>query len=89
MREWQVEYMSRPVERHHVQPVRDFREACLLARKMSDKFDGSATVTALDDRPEGGKAATGHIEFSFGIPTEKVGCLSTVAIPSEKPTCTS
>lgn len=83
MREWQVEYMSRPAEHNHVQPCQDFREACLLARQMSEKHDGTAFVVALDDMPdnEEGKVATGHIAFTFGILGERVGCLSAVDVP--------
>lgn len=84
-REWQVEYMSRPDETDHVVACADFRQACLLARRMSDKHDGFAVVVALDDRPEGGNTASGHIEFNFGIPGERVGCLEKVDLPALPP----
>jgi hypothetical protein len=76
MREWQVEWMSRPDEREHVVTASDFREACILAKTMSNKHEGTAVVIALDDRPDGdGKHATGHMEFNFGILGERVGVL--------------
>lgn len=73
--------MSRPDEREHIEITRDFREACALAREMSDRYDGSSVVCALDERPDGGKQATGHIEFTFGLVAEKVGTLEFVDVP--------
>lgn len=83
MRIWQVEYMTRPDEREHIEQFDCFRMACNLARVMSDKHDGSAVVMALDDMPNGepGKQVTGHIDFSFGVVSERVGTLENVAVP--------
>lgn len=83
MRIWQVEYMSRPDEREHIEQFDDFRVACNLARQMSDKHDSDAVVIAIDHMPDGqpGKVATGHIDFAFGIVGEKVGTLQNVAVP--------
>lgn len=83
MRIWQVEYTSRPDEREHIDQFDDFRVACNLARKMSDKHDGSSVVMALDDmpHPDPGKQVTGHIEFNFGIVGEKAGTLENVDVP--------
>ncbi len=83
MRIWQVEYMSRPDEREHIEQFDDFRVACTLARTMSDKHEGSAVVMALDDMPheDPGKHVTGHIDFNFGIVGEKTGTLENVAVP--------
>lgn len=83
MRIWQVEYMSRPDEREHIEQFDDFRVACNRAREMSDKHDGSSVVIAIDDMPNNqpGQMATGHIDFTFGIVGEKVWALANVAIP--------
>lgn len=50
---FQVEYMTRPDEREHIEQFDDLRTACRLAREMSDKHDGDAVVCALDPRPDG------------------------------------
>lgn len=73
--------MTRPDEREHIEQFDDFRKACLLARQMSDKHDGDAVVVALDDMPDGEVCVTGHIEFIFGMPRERVGVLANVDIP--------
>lgn len=79
---FQVEYMTRPDEREHIEQFDDLREACWLARSMSDKHDGDAVVCALDPRPNGdGTDATGHIEFVFGMVNEQVGTLANIAVP--------
>jgi hypothetical protein len=81
---FQVEYMTRPDEREHIEQFDDFRKACRLAREMSDKHDGDAVVCALDpmsDPRDPGLQATGHIEFVFGMPRDQVGTLENVTVP--------
>jgi hypothetical protein len=81
---FQVEYMTRPAERGHIEQFDDLRKACRLAREMSDKHDSDAVVVALDDMPdeEPGMVATGHIELVFGMPREQVGTLAGLAYPT-------
>jgi len=83
-RVWQVEWMSRPDEMEHIKHLDCLRKACALAREMSDKHDGTAVVMALDPMPEGqsGQMVTGHMEFVFGILSERAGSLENVKPPS-------
>jgi hypothetical protein len=83
MRIWQVEYMSRPDEREHIEQFDDFRVACNLARDMSDKHAGATVVVALDDLPDGEREqhVTGRIEFIFGIVYAQIGTLENVDVP--------
>lgn len=81
---FQVEYMTRPDEREHIEQFDCFRKACRLAREMSDRHDGDAVVVALDPMPDPrdtGLQAMGHIDFVFGMPREKVGVLENLSIP--------
>lgn len=73
---YQVEYMSRPDERDHVVPCPTYRQACALARRMSDEHDGTAYVVAMDDvETEGGPCfqAVGHVSYVFGVRNELEG----------------
>ena len=71
---WQIEYMTRPDEREHIEQFDDFREAHRKAREMSDKHDCDSVVMALDPMPDGyGQVVTGHMEYRFGMRGEREG----------------
>jgi len=83
-RQFQVEYMSRPDERGHVEVLSDYRSAFLRAKDMSDKHDGHAvmTIVDLDDRDVAN--IVGEIEFMFGIEQERTGVMRSLATPHQK-----
>lgn len=66
---YQVEYMSRPDERDHAISFESYSAACNLARRMSDKHDGSAYVIAYEETGHGALArieAVGAVTYVFG-----------------------
>lgn len=81
MRTYQVDWFNRTTEKDMVSLFEDFRQAHLFAKRMSDFNDASAVIIALDDLPDGGQVASGHMEYTFGIRGERTGCLADVDWP--------
>ncbi len=74
---YQVEYMTRPDETDIIKDMgTNLKGACDLARRMSDKHDGSAYVVALRyNHEKRGVEAVGHIVYWSGVRSEVEGVL--------------